>query len=409
MKEKINKFRYHRKSKHMRNLIVIKRSNKVVQALNLQKLMNLNPRSAMNKVEELKTFIEEEEIDCAFISESHDREDKKLEDHFELEDFTVISNIYQRNEKGGRPAIIVNNKKYNIQNHTNSEIEIPWGVEVTWALLTPKEVSNDSIIQNIVLGSIYSKPKSKKKSVLLDHIAETYNFLNTKYTKGLYWLLAGDTNDLKLDAILNLSPNLKSMVKQPTRLKPDRILDNIITDLAKWYQSPICLAPLDANPGTGGKPSDLLTVVMKPVSVLNNKAARSTREIEVRPLKQSGIDLFGHWLANQKWDEVFEANTVDKKSEIFQNMLLTKCDEFLPMKTRKISSDDQPFCNEKMKRLKKLKAREFHKNRRSIKWRELNLKYKKAVSSAKRKYYKSVIKDLKESKIGQWYSKAMFI
>ena len=48
------------------------------QAINLPKVMNLNPRSAMNKLKELENFIDEEEIDLAFISESHEREDNKL-------------------------------------------------------------------------------------------------------------------------------------------------------------------------------------------------------------------------------------------------------------------------------------------------------------------------------------------
>ena len=78
-------------------------------------MLNLNPRSAMNKIEEIKTFIDEESIDVAFISESHDRENKKLEEHFNLENFKVISNLSQRKEKGGRL------------------IQLPWGVEVTWA------------------------------------------------------------------------------------------------------------------------------------------------------------------------------------------------------------------------------------------------------------------------------------
>ena len=65
----------------------------------------------MNKVDEIKTFIKEEAIDVAFISESHERESKRLEDHFVLENFQVISNVYQRQGKGGRPAIIVNNEK----------------------------------------------------------------------------------------------------------------------------------------------------------------------------------------------------------------------------------------------------------------------------------------------------------
>ena len=58
-----------------------------------------------------------------------------------------------------------------------------------------------------------------------------------------------------------------------------------------------------------------------------------------------------------------------------------------------------------MKRLKRLKSREFHKKRKSIKWSDLNRRFKKEVSTAKRKYYKKIIKDLQTSNISQWYSK----
>ena len=72
MFEKINQFRNHRKKNHVRlsNIVTVQRSNKAVEALHLPKILNLNPRSAMNKIEELQTFIEEQNIDCAFISES---------------------------------------------------------------------------------------------------------------------------------------------------------------------------------------------------------------------------------------------------------------------------------------------------------------------------------------------------
>ena len=125
--------------------------------------MNINPRSAINKLDQLKTFIEEQNVDCAFVSESHDRKKFKLEDNFDLENFKVISNLDQRNCKGGRPALIINSAKYDYEDLTNT-----WGVEVTWALITPKNVN---IVQNIVLGCIYCKPNSKKKTALLDHIA----------------------------------------------------------------------------------------------------------------------------------------------------------------------------------------------------------------------------------------------
>ena len=160
----------------------------------------------------------------------------------------MISNVHQRRGTGGWPAIIVNNKKYNIQNLTQSLISIPWGVEIVWCLISTKQITNNSIVKKIAVASIYSKPDSRKKTVLLDHISDSYNLLCSKYTDGLFFILAGDTNDLKLDPILNLSPNMKQVVSEFTRMNPPAMLDPILTTLSKFYQSLICLPPLDHDP-----------------------------------------------------------------------------------------------------------------------------------------------------------------
>ena len=299
IRDKIRVFRQQRKRAQLRNVTVVKRSRNVVQALHLPKILNLNPRSAMNKTEQISRFIEEENIDVAFISESHDRENKRLEDYIKLNTHSVISNLYQRptKEKGGRPALVVNNVKYNIENLTNTSINIPWGVEITWAMLTPKHILKDSIVKKIILGAIYVKPSSRKKTALIDHIADVYNTLKTKHGRGLHWILAGDTNDLKLGPILRLNSNLKSIVKKSTRINPKnphkvRILDNIITDLHKWYQEPKCLAPTDPD-NINGKPSDHLTVVCEPLNVINNIPSRQKRTITCRPIMESGLNQFG--------------------------------------------------------------------------------------------------------------------
>ena len=125
----------------------------------------------------------------------------------------------------------------------------------------------------------------------------------------------------------------------------------------------------------------------------------------MRPLKQSGIDLFGHWIKQQTWSEILNAETVDEKAETLQDMLLKKCDKYLPVKTRKISTDDQPFCTQKMKYLKRMKNREFRKDRRSEKWKDIESRYRKEVSQAKKSYYKNMVQDLKHSNPSQWYSK----
>ena len=57
----------------------------------------------------------------------------------------------------------------------------------------------------------------------------------------------------------------------------------------------------------------------------------------------------------------------------------------MPQKNQIVTSDDQPFCSEKMKRLKRVKSREYHKNRQSVKWMELNKEYKKEVANKGKK------------------------
>ena len=124
---KIAKYREERKSKKMSNLVVVKRSNKVFEALNLPKVLNLNPRSIYNKKKEFVTFVNEEQVDLVCISESWERENLTLDEVIKIPDYTVISNVFQRNGQGGRPAIVANNKKFTVENLTQNEIEIPWG------------------------------------------------------------------------------------------------------------------------------------------------------------------------------------------------------------------------------------------------------------------------------------------
>ena len=173
----------------MNNKKDIDKENRVEQALSLPTLCNINPRSIYNKAEEFHTLVEEEDLDVVFISESWEREYLPLDQIIKLEDHTVISNVSQRVGVGGRPAIIANKRKYNVQNVTNTLVQIPWGVEAVSCVLTPKNVKHNSKIQKIACCSIYSKPASNKKTLLLDHISDAYN---TKYGRGLHFVFAGD-------------------------------------------------------------------------------------------------------------------------------------------------------------------------------------------------------------------------
>ena len=98
-----------------------------MKALNLPKVMNVNPRSIYNKVDEFNAFVEEEEIDCVFMSESWERSGNPLEEIINLPNHMVISNPHLRKGMGGRPTLIINKEKYHVKNLTQT-IDIPWGV-----------------------------------------------------------------------------------------------------------------------------------------------------------------------------------------------------------------------------------------------------------------------------------------
>ena len=97
-----------------RNVKIVKRNNKLIEALALPIIANKNPRSVYNKADEFHTFVEEEDVDILFLSESLEREGLELDQIIHLEDHEVISNVHQRTGKGGRPALSVNKKKYHV-------------------------------------------------------------------------------------------------------------------------------------------------------------------------------------------------------------------------------------------------------------------------------------------------------
>ena len=316
-------------------------------------MINLNPRSVYNKQNEFHTLVSELSVDLICISESWERENQTLEEIIHLEDYQVISNVHQRTGKGGRPAIIANEKKYFVQNITNTLVNIPYGVEIVSAILTPKSIAVSSSVKKIAIASIYSKPSSKKKTLLLDHISETYHLLCSKFQSGLHFIMAGDTNDLKLEPILNLNPQLIQVVDTPTR--HGAILDPIITTLSKFYQSPVCLPPLDNDPDQTGAPSDHKIVFMEPINSINNNPGRIQKTVTFRPLPQSGISLMGDWIVNFSWENLYRAETAHKKAEIFQNTLMEKLNCFLPEKVVKFTSQDQVWVTPEIKILRRKK------------------------------------------------------
>ena len=205
--------------------------------------------------------------------------------------------------------------------------------------------------------------------------------------------------------ILNLSPSLKQVVKVPTRLNPDAILDPIITSMTKYYSPPVTKPPLDNDANKKGQPSDHLVVLMYPLNSQLNCSPRKSRIVKCRPLPESGIRKLGAWIQEQNWKCIYRSTDVNEKATMFQNMIKEKLDLYLPEKTMKVFDDDKPWITKEVKDLDRKCKREYYKHRKSDRWQSLRNKFKEKCEQAKEKYQTDTIEDLKHSNISQWYSK----
>ena len=385
--------------------VTVRRNNLVIQAISLPVVMVINPRSIYKKSEEFSLLLEQYSADVICMSESFERENKPLQELLQLEKYEIISMVKRREFKGGNPAILVNKEKYLVKKICPEPVTVPVGVEVIWAIISPRNNSSKKF-RNIAICSLYYRsPKSTKKQELFDHIGETYHYLSARYGTNMEFIIAGDTNRLNLTPILNLSPRLVQVVKVPTRLNPDATLDKIITTLSKYYLEPVTKPPINPDVNTTGKPSDHLTVLMNPMTASLPVPPRVYKTVESRPITESGLELFKAWIESERWMEVYTCLDVHNKAAIFQKMVMENFHRCFPIKSLKICEDDQPWVSRGLKKLDRLRKREFFKHKKSPRWEYLNQKFLEKCQEEKEKYYSKIVCDLKESNVSQWYSK----
>ena len=111
---------------------------------------------------------------------------------------------------------------------------------------------------------------------------------------------------------------------------------------------PITKPPIDSDI-VGGKPSDHLLVLFHPLPLVQK--SRLYRTVEFRPLSETGLAKYGAWLKEQNWTNFYQIENVDMKAEFLHESLKTKFHEIFPLKQIKLSSNDKPWFNEKLKKI----------------------------------------------------------
>ena len=390
------------------NLRSIKRNNKMLEAANLPNIVVLNPRSLYNKQSNFITLIEQTDAGVCFISETWDRSHKEnsnlITDLIKIDGYVWVKSVHERNCGGGKPALLINENEFFITELSPDPITVPVGVEAVWAMLIPRSKLKSTNVRKIIVGSVYYSSKQTKKDDFIDHLADVFHTLSSKYGPDIKFIIGGDYNRLNLKPILNLTPDFKQVVNVPTRRNPDAILDKIVTNIHALYQPPTTLLPLENDDDKTGKPSDHLICIMRPISTGIPPSVKY-KQIKFRRFPDSALREMGRWLQGQNWHEVYMLTCPNQKAEKFESILMEKINLYFPEKVIKVNSNDKPWVDRKLLQIDRQRKREYNKRKRSEKWKKLNNLFHERAKILKENYYKDRVEDLKTSNISQWYSR----
>ena len=157
--------------------------------------------------------------------------------------------------------------------------------------------------------------------------------------------------------------------------------------------SPKCLSDPKQLPKIGR--SDHYCVLVQQVP---STQKRGKRTIIKRDTRDSALRGFGRWITSFSWDEVFSLDRCEETFDLFYRIMSDAVKRFLPLK----SFRDKPWISPKIKFLvarRQHALNRFGKNSQAFKmWRN---KVQRAITSAKKFYYDTKVKGLKDSNVGK--------
>ena len=383
------------------NRKTVKRNGRLSQYSSLPVVYVSNLRSILPKINNFKTDVKERKIDICLLSEVWEKRGNKkyineVVKMMEIEGLKYISTPRSFNKRGGGCALVANLNTYSLE---KINVLTPKSLEVVYGLLRPK--TTNSSVKEIVAIAFYSPPKSRKKNELIDHIVTNLQILMAKYPEAGI-LIGGDRNEMSITPILNAIPRTKQIVTRPTC--NGKTLDILITNLHELYCLPNIVPAVPADDLSAGVPSDHSIVIAAPICRNPGKIRNEYTTKTTRPLPDSEIRKFGQWIVQHEWETVNLIKDPSEQVQLLQNTLSTSLEKFLPAKTVKFSKKDKKWMNGELKKIDRLKKREWCKNGKSLKYIALKKKFDTKFKDAAKKFAEKNVTELMEENPGKAYS-----
>ena len=104
---------------------------------------------------------------------------------------------------------------------------------------------------------------------------------------------------------------------------------------------------------------------------------------------------------NEEWDCIDESLPPTEQVAEFERLTQEKLNQFCPEKTMKISSQDKVWITEELKKIHRLKSREYIKHGKSVKYKSLSKEFLTKFKLESQKYMQKQMNELKETNPGR--------
>lgn len=348
-----------------------------------------NIRSLAPKIDELECVTNLNNADIVCITETWLSEEIP-DNYVSLADFSLFRR--DRHTRGGGVAIYVNPS---IQCKRLVVDDPPdFITESLWLQLRPIRLPRP--ISSIIIGVIYHPPQASTddNNRLYEYIQRTVDSYLIDYPDSLICIV-GDFNPNST----NISPKrikrqcgLTQIVEILTR--DTGILDWCLTNQPKIMASPEQLPKIGSSDHYCFlvKQGDLIRPIERKEVIIK----RDTRDSCIRDL--------GQWITSLSWQEVYTKNSCQSKFENFYQLLIKAIDKYLPFKIMRVHNSDKPWITTRIKswikRRQKCLAQHGKYSPLFKLWRN---KVQYAIKYAKKSFYNSKVKKLKESNTSKWW------
>ena len=384
---------------------IIKRSNKLVQALSVPRMTLYNVRSAWAKWDNIAEDIDMRNTDIMFLTEVWEKSENKghqksIEAALELKGLKYVSTPRPGARRGGGTALLSAEKNFHL---TKLNINIPKPLEACFALLKPTNPTGK--LTKFICISFYSPPRCKSNKKLIEFLTSTVAKLRTEHLRSGV-IMAADINDLKLPVLLSYDPTMKQIVRGFTNKKQDKILDCFITDLHGLLQEPTILPPMQVDPGKKGKDGDHMGVECVPRNTLMTQGSQMRERVTVQPFPESGLVQIGFTLLEESWEGMEEENMSSSGMvAAFEERAKNIVDQQFPMKVVSVGEADLPYFTEELRKIKRQRQRAYTDHgRRSLQYINLKTKFELKKKRAATNYVARIEKEVTEGARGSGYS-----